>query len=473
MKKGVVIKCFKTLKKQYFYDRFTNSVIPISGEEYKILQKYQNGKLDILKEEALEKYINSGLLKQSIIEKIEHPETPNLQYLTNHRMTQLILQVTQQCNLRCSYCAYSGNYYNREHTSQRMDVGLAKEAIKFFFRHSDETEKLAISFYGGEPLLEFSLIKQCVEYCKEHSGDKKIDYFMTTNGTLLKEEIVDFLVVNNFKLTISLDGDKEEHDANRKYSNGEGTFDIVINNLREIKSRHKDFYKKILFNTVINSKADLKRVINFFSTNELFYPGQVTLNTLAEAGLKTEDLIKTEIDFWVPNSYERLKLLLYMIGRIGIEEVNPLIQPKVKIMEALYRNLHKHITESVIMHPGGPCIPGARRLFVTTAGEFYPCERVSECTECMKIGNLENGLNYQNIKFLMNHGKLTEVECKECWNLFQCSICMGEIDPVDNKITKAKKLERCFICKSGTLHNLRELCTLIELGYKLPVEEKV
>ena len=76
---------------------------------------------------VLRRFVKSGLLRETAIEEIEHPETENLHLLAEHYMGNLILQVTQQCNLRCKYCAYSGNYYNRSHTSNRMDFETAKK----------------------------------------------------------------------------------------------------------------------------------------------------------------------------------------------------------------------------------------------------------------------------------------------------------------------------------------------------------
>ena len=107
-----------------------------------------------------------GLLHETILNDIEHPETENLEMLSNHYIEYLILQVTQQCNLRCKYCAYSGNYYNREHSSERMSFDIAKKAIDFYLERSDSANELRLGFYGGEPLLEYELIKKCVDYIK-------------------------------------------------------------------------------------------------------------------------------------------------------------------------------------------------------------------------------------------------------------------------------------------------------------------
>ena len=86
-------------------------------------------------------------------------------------------------------------------------------------------------FMGGEPLLEFELIKKCVSYILQRKGDKKILFTMTTNGTLMTEDVIEFLVKYEFNLMISLDGDKKSHDINRRFKTGKGSFDIILENL--------------------------------------------------------------------------------------------------------------------------------------------------------------------------------------------------------------------------------------------------
>ncbi len=100
---------------------------------------------------------------------MEHPETEGLEYILENNLNTMALQLTQNCNLRCKYCVYSGNYENRKHSSLKMNKEIAYRAIDFFVRHSSDSEKLHLGFYGGEPLLEFELIKGCVEYIKKNS----------------------------------------------------------------------------------------------------------------------------------------------------------------------------------------------------------------------------------------------------------------------------------------------------------------
>lgn len=139
-------------------------------------------------------------MKEREIEVIEHPETPYLPHLLAHNIEQLTLQVTQNCNLRCSYCVYGGSYINRHHCNKRMDFQMAKKAIDFALERSSDSRRLSIGFYGGEPFLEFELIKQCINYVHEMVEGKDVLFTVTTNGTLLTEDKMKFCLKMMYKL---------------------------------------------------------------------------------------------------------------------------------------------------------------------------------------------------------------------------------------------------------------------------------
>ena len=161
-------------------------------------------------------------------------------------MGNVILQVTQNCNLRCEYCVYSGSYINRVHTNKRMSFETAVKTIDFLAAHSLNCNEVSIGFYGGEPLLEIELIKKAVSYAKEVFGEKKVNFNMTTNATLLNMDIADFLVQNDFNITISLDGPRNIHNKNRIFANSnKGTFDLIMENIALIREKYPFFDKKM------------------------------------------------------------------------------------------------------------------------------------------------------------------------------------------------------------------------------------
>ena len=251
--------CFSTLKNKYMYVRNINSIVRISEAEYEELQEMEKKEME--DSPVINKYIKLGVFLDNPVKIIEHPATDTLEFQANYMCQHLMLQVTQQCNLRCEYCAYSGMYDNRVHSNKRMTFALAKRSIDFFIDHSRESKRVTFGFYGGEPLLEFSLIKQCIEYIENQMEGKEIHYAITTNGTLLNDEIGEYFAKHNISLAISLDGSKKEHDLHRKFRNGKGSFDVIMNNIKRIKERYPEYGKNIVFVPVVTPNASLAHVI--------------------------------------------------------------------------------------------------------------------------------------------------------------------------------------------------------------------
>ena len=131
-------------------------------------------------------------------------------------------------------------------------------------------------------------------------------------------------------------------------------------------------------------------------------------------------------------------------------------------------SIHDRVTKPYrrkgICHPNGPCIAGYNRLFVTVEGKFYPCERVSETNEVYCIGDIKSGIETKKVLRLLNTGKLTETECKNCWALNLCSICAADCGE-DNDLSTSKKLQKCSVAKKEVEEHLVEYCTLREYGF--------
>ena len=156
-----VFHLFKTYKNKYLYDVNTNALMLVSDECFEQIVKYNDTGIV---NDAVKKLQGQGYLRKRNNFIMENPETDGLKYSLENDLGTMALQVTQNCNLRCKYCVYSGNYENREHSSLRMSRETAYKAIDYLVEHSANSENLHLGFYGGEPLLEFELIKDCVEY---------------------------------------------------------------------------------------------------------------------------------------------------------------------------------------------------------------------------------------------------------------------------------------------------------------------
>jgi len=319
MPSDVVFKTFRTYKHPYVYDRHTNSLIRLSEDEYSELTQVEKGEMPAERSSVIRKYQEQGMFMPNIVERIEHPGTIVVEHYLKARVKQLTLQVTQQCNLRCEYCIYSGVYNTRTHSNKRMSWETAKKAIDFFIARTTELAEITIGFYGGEPLLELDLIKRCVEYAKSKIEGKAIKFNVSTNGTLLVDNVVDYLVKNDFLLSVSLDGSKEEHDVTRKFENGEGSFDIIIGNMERLRIRYPEYDKKTSIMSTINPHADLGCTLEYFSTDELFNDKHVIFNQMNETGLDMA-LNYDKRHFEIRN-YEYIKMLFASIGKLELSTI--------------------------------------------------------------------------------------------------------------------------------------------------------
>lgn len=236
------IKLFRTVKACYIFDVNTTSIIRIDRDIYLELERLVSGiityeQLSNVSQDKVNKLKKQGFLEPCKLDlEIKHAVADQIENYIQNNVHQLILQVTQNCNLRCKYCVYSGSYVNRVHTKKRMSIETAKKAIDFYRKHNGNLEVAMISFYGGEPLLEMKLIHEIIAYANKVFKGKNIRYNMTTNATLLNDEIVKFLYENDISITISLDGPQAIQDNSRVFAeSGKGTFDVIMKKLDYIK----------------------------------------------------------------------------------------------------------------------------------------------------------------------------------------------------------------------------------------------
>lgn len=467
------IHAFKTPNNFYFYDVNTNSIISV----YESIYRYLNKELDydeLCKNDknTLKCIFDRGYLKENGIEKIHHPYTEIIPDVLERKVQGIILQVTQNCNLRCKYCVYSGGYSSRGHSSKMMNYEIAKKGIDFLANHSSDMQELSVGFYGGEPLICFPLIKKVVEYSKKKLEEKKVLFHISTNATLFNEEILTFLQKNKFSVLISLDGPKEIHDQNRKFATGGGTFDTIIGHISYIKNNYHELYSRILFNAVIDPSLDSVCSNNFFiSCQEL--DGASVQSSLISSEYKKINVTIPE-KFIIQDRKEYFKIFLNKSGRLSKEYISRLSEEKFSVLyTTMFETRSKSNTLGSIMHPSGPCMPGGRKLFMSVNGDFFPCEKVSETSKITQIGSIEEGFDYGKVEKLLNVGKITVNECKNCWAIRLCSLCAVAADDTHStELSREKKLKVCDDVRNSSEEMLKNYCTFKEYGYTFTGKER-
>lgn len=458
---------FKGCGKYYVYDVPKNVILKINKDTYDELKRMYEEGIGESSKGTVEKLINEGYLSSQYIETIQHPMTMNMKSALDNSLHMLTLQVTQNCNLRCKYCVYSGSYINRKHNNKRMSFETAKKAIDYYILHSSQMTKLRFGFYGGEPTLEMELIRKCVSYINGCSLGKPVEYNLTTNATILNRDIIQFFIDNHFYLTISLDGSKEIQDKNRVYAeSGKGTFDKVIENISWLRKDFPDFLQRVHFNMVMDPVDGYSISNEFFMRDERVKGIEVNASQKNDVNYM-EELSKSP-EYYMNRSYEQFKVIFDYYRDIA-DDVSPLVSGYLGGIKRNIADVLKGDESGYkIGHPGGPCVPGLQRLFVNADGNFYPCERTNEESEMMIIGNVENGIDIDKARALLNVGRITESACKKCWAFRFCTSCAVYAEDKD-KLSAEKRLSRCNSIKSSVEANFREYCILKE--FKMDFDE--
>lgn len=434
------IKPYRTPFGFYIYDVYSNEIVKVSKQLYDFIQ----GINDEIDDDGFSDYkilYDSGYFHAVDITDLEHPETKNLAAYLDRKVEGIVLQLTQNCNLRCQYCIYSeDNFaYQRKHANRQMTVETMKNALDFLHQHSIDSTKVSIGFYGGEPLLEFELIKQAVAYANEIFKGKHIIYIITTNGTILPDAVIDFLAGNGFRMTLSLDGPEQIHDSNRVFaSSKKGSFKTIRNNLKRIYERQPNFMKNITANMVVTLEHSLDEIKGLFQDPYFKMIRAQTSNVERDSG-------HTEFSPAYTTSAGYYNFLTYLAmadsGFYNAVEHEKLIVKDVKLIRENFSKMHPTKLGGVCC-PSGPCVPGKRKLFCTVDGKLLPCERISETAACMQIGDIYTGFNLKNADSILNICKLSKEECKNCWAITFCKACVKATED-KNEISAQKKLQSC------------------------------
>lgn len=456
------IKLFKSPFKFYIYDANQDKLLNISKQLYEFINSSYKVELTSAINEEISNLQEKGFMKVSPIKIIEHPMSDCINLYQERNLASITLQVTQQCNLRCKYCVYTvpSDEHQRSHSNSNMSWITAKSSIDYLWSHSVDAPRISIGFYGGEPILQIKLIKKCIEYSKKKFEGKKLSFHVTTNATLLTEKIIQFFIENEVELLISIDGPREIHNKNRIFQNGKGTFDLVIKKIKMIENQYSSYLPHVGVNMVIDTQNNFDIMKSITMDNRELANLKISSSFIVNEYIKNEEEIVSE-QFKTAFDYNVFLVYMKMLGRVSNKNITPIIstieQEMIK-MRSLMSN-SSGLREQVA--PGGPCMPG-KRLMVNINGDFFPCERVSETSKVMRIGNIKTGFNQKKSFDILNIGKLTKNQCKNCWAIKYCTACVRICDNGES-LDKQKKLKHCKQIKINISERMREIILFTEI----------
>jgi uncharacterized protein len=443
----------------------TNQIIEVDKSVYDIIDEYEENNVDWLKSKYKKDYQISDF-KRSIenieIARREHgmfsffrPEkvtfgiriADDVKKLHETGLNQILLEITNQCNLNCAYCSASGKYANPGNPPGNMSWQTCRESVDFFFDRTCDSKKCFISFYGGEPLKCFDLIKDTVEYVKKKYGANEFRFNLTTNGTLLNKEIADFFIENDFSVLVSLDGPQKINDRYRRFKNGKGTFNRIMKNLEFLKAYNRDYFsRKVSITSVLAPPFEtIDEILDFFSKSKTLskIKNKIRSSLVSTRGTSfLKDFGLEEFTNEFPTIEERF---IERLKKAILENnLNHLTIEKKQIYSILYSLARRPIDRLYDhVYPLGACHIGLRRVFVKTTGDFYICEKGEKD---YKIGCIEDGFDFERIAYYYRKFEEVLEDCKDCWAINHCERCWASIGNLE-EFTGNKKEQFCSYSK--------------------------
>jgi len=444
-------KVFGFKNKLILYDLNTNTICRINDQlTYDILKfageysmknlltelKSQHGSIS---EKDVEAVINPMLSAgffvsvQACADVIENSKTKLLSYTPY----MLALCVAQSCNLSCIYCYAEESGSNCK--NQLMEFDVAKKTIDYLIENSKNIKNLHIQFFGGEPLLNFKVMKQIVEYSKKvgQQANKVFTFSLTTNATLLDEEVQHYLIDNDITTKLSIDGDQATHDKQRPFRDGSGSYrNVLINSLtfKDKLIRKGKFAPSVRANVINGSAEKLSEIAEIFSA--MGFKAIDIAAIFGKHGSDDNGLAITEEEFDAINRQMDDYIEQWLQNKIneGKPLKNNYIEREVvKKLRMLNRN---NLLEGI------RCGVGRGTNAVDVNGNIYPCHRYQGMEKYI-IGNVADG-GVDTDKVSSYYSAIIEnmlENCTTCWMRYKCGgPCPWRVSVEDGSMCPSDKL---------------------------------
>lgn len=315
----------------------------------------------------------------------------------------LCLHVAHTCNLNCSYCFASQGKYHGDRALMSFEVG--KQALDFLVENSGTRTNLEVDFFGGEPLMNFDVVKQIVAYARsiEKEKHKNFRFTLTTNGMLIDDDVIEFANKEMSNVVLSLDGRKEIHDRLRVDYAGNGSYDTIVPKFQKLVASRggKNYYMR---GTFTHANPDFTKDV--FHMADLGFT-ELSMEPVVGAPDDPASLTPEDIEI-VKEQYEIL--------------AKDMLRREKEGKPITFYHYMLDLTE-------GPCIykrisgcgSGTEYMAVTPWGDLYPCHQfVGE--EAYKLGNIWDGVTNDSLRDeFRSCNAYARKECKDCWAKLYCS----------------------------------------------------
>lgn len=401
-------------------DTCSGSIHVVDPVAYDVISMYPEKSEEEIVSAILKKYEKDNISKNDVLEciadikalqdqgKLYSPDTfaeiaGTFKERSGDVIKALCLHVAHTCNLNCSYCFASQGKYHGDRALMSFEVG--KRALDFLIENSGSRTNLEVDFFGGEPLMNWDVVKELVKYARSQEGPchKNFRFTLTTNGMLIDDDVIDFANKEMSNVVLSLDGRKEIHDRLRVDYAGNGSYDRIVPKFQElVKSRGgKNYYMR---GTFTHANPDF--------TKDIFHMADLGFTELSmEPVVASPDdpaaLTASDIEI-VKEQYEILAKEMLRREKGG----RPIT----------FYHYMLDLTE-------GPCIykrisgcgSGTEYMAVTPWGDLYPCHQFVG-DEKYKLGDIWNGVTNHSLREQFRScNAYSRSECNDCWAKFYCS----------------------------------------------------
>ena len=401
-------------------DVCSGSVHCVDDVAYDVIEMFESSTRDEIASQLSKKYADNGVSADEVYSCYDEicelkdsgklfspdsfePMASTLKEKTAGVIKALCLHIAHTCNLNCSYCFASQGKYHGERAVMSFEVG--KRALDFLIENSGTRRNLEVDFFGGEPLLNFDVVKRLVEYARsiEKKYNKNFRFTLTTNGMLIDDDVIEFSNKEMSNVVLSLDGRKEIHDKFRVDYAGKGSFDTIVPKFQKLVEARggKNYYMR---GTVTHSNPDfledIKVMLDLGFTELSMEP--VVTRPGDPAELTDEDNVI------VMEQYEKLAELMLKRHKEGRDFTFYHYMIDLKDGPCIYKRI-------------SGCGSGTEYMAVTPWGDLYPCHQFVG-DDKYKLGNIYDGVTNkeaQNEFFSCN--VYAKEECRNCWARLYCS----------------------------------------------------
>lgn len=316
-------------------------------------------------------------------------------------LKEMHLQISHDCNLDCKYCYAGGGSFGGP--SQKMDQAVAERSIDFFLEKLKPGVVGDLSFDGGEPLMNWGLIEHCVKYAEEQikGSNRKLAFNISTNGTLLNRQKLEFVEKHRIGLGVSIDGDEKSHDCNRVLKGGGGSYKYVEDNIKALSQRAKLFQ--------LQGRGTITRDnLNCFDT----------VKHLLDIGFRHIYLepVSGDCEPWILTDGE-LRVIKNQFSLLADMYIKMILDGKFFILRNFYIFLKRIHKRNKMVYK---CGVGRSGVAVTPNGDIFPCYKFASVPD-YKMGNVTDSCIDEDIYKKFVEQRVDErVECRECWAGYIC-----------------------------------------------------